>query len=51
MYGALSWTILDGPRGNSIDWNIDNVWAAGQGIIRVVVNTTAPIAVYLYHDT
>jgi len=31
---------------SSIDWNIDNVWAAGEGIINVEVNTTVPWAVY-----
>ena len=42
MYKALSWSI-----DSSIDWNIDNTWAAGKGIINVEVNTTVPRAVYI----
>jgi hypothetical protein len=32
---------------SSIDWNSDNTWAAGEGIISVEVNTIVPRAVYL----
>jgi hypothetical protein len=32
MYRALSW-FIDCPRDSSIDWNINNAWAAGEGII------------------
>jgi len=46
MYMALSW-FIDCPRDSSIDWNSDNAWAAGEGIISVEVNTTVPRAVYL----
>jgi hypothetical protein len=46
MYRALSW-FIDSPRDNSIDWNIDNAWATGEGIISVEVNTTDPRAVYI----
>jgi hypothetical protein len=46
MNRALSWCI-DYPRDSSIDWNSDNAWAAGEGIISVEVNTTVPRAVYL----
>jgi hypothetical protein len=45
MYGALSW-FIDCPWVSSIDWNIDDAWAAGEGIISVEVNTTIPRAVY-----
>jgi hypothetical protein len=47
MYRALSW-FIDCPRDSSIDWSIDNAWAAGEGIISVEVNTTVLQAVY--HD-
>jgi hypothetical protein len=30
---------LDCPRYSCIDWNIDNAWATGEGIINVEVNT------------
>jgi hypothetical protein len=43
MYGAF----VDCPKYSSIDWNIDNTWDAGEGIISVSVNTTVPMAVYL----
>jgi hypothetical protein len=33
-------TSINFPRDSSIDWNIDNAWAAGEGIISVEVNTT-----------
>jgi hypothetical protein len=39
MYRELSW-FIDCPRDNSIDWNSDNAWAAGEGIINVEVNAT-----------
>ena len=26
---------MDFPRDSSIDWNIDNTWVAGEGIISV----------------
>jgi hypothetical protein len=45
MYRALSWFI--GTRDSGIDWNIDNAWAAGEGIISAEVNTTVPMTVYL----
>jgi hypothetical protein len=32
---------------SSIDWNSDNEWAAGEGIISAEVNTTVPMTVYL----
>jgi hypothetical protein len=46
MYRELSW-FMDFPRDGSIDWNIDNDWAAGKGIISIKVNTTVPWVVYL----
>ena len=45
MYRELSW-FIDCPRDNSIDWNSDNAWAAGEGIINVEVNATITRAVY-----
>jgi hypothetical protein len=45
MYRELSWLIR--TRDSSIYWNIDNVWAAGEGIISAEVNTTAPMTVYI----
>jgi hypothetical protein len=45
MYLVLSW-FIDCPRDCSIDWNNDNAWAAGEGIISVEVNTTVPMTVY-----
>jgi hypothetical protein len=44
MHRALSW-FIDCPRDSSIDWNIDNTWAAGKGIISVEVNGKS-----IYHD-
>jgi hypothetical protein len=44
MYRALSW-FIDCQKDSSIDWNIDNAWAAG--IISVEVKTTVHRAVYL----
>ena len=49
MYRALSW-IIDYPRNSSIDWNSDNAWAAGEGIISFEVNNTVPRAVYILNN-
>jgi hypothetical protein len=42
MYRTLSW-FIDCPRDSSIDWNIDNAWVTGKGIISVEVNTTVSL--------
>ena len=46
MNRALSW-FIDCPKDSSINWNSDNAWAAGEGIICVEVNTTVTRAAYL----
>ena len=45
MYRALSW-FIDCPRDTSIDWNIDNAWAAGKGIISVEGSPSITIMPY-----
>ena len=45
MDRELSWLIR--TRDSSIDWNIDNAWAAGEGAISAEVNAIVPMTVYL----
>jgi hypothetical protein len=48
MYRALSW-FIDCPKDSSVDWNIDNAGAAGEGIISVKVNILFQ-GQFIYHD-